>query len=88
MKFIQHSLCTDILKAPPGIKEEECAALPIRRGEEQVASFWGESVPIVQSFWLPEPEELKALNEGHPVMMTIWGRTHPPLRLEVCATKE
>lgn len=86
MRFIQHTSCNSALGAPPGVKIDDCRALPIRRGLEPVGE--GESVDIVQSFWRPEPEELKALNEGHPIMLTIWGRTHAPLRVEVAAEKD
>lgn len=85
MRFIQHTSCNSALGAPPGVKIDDCTALPIRRGLEDLPE--GGVVPIVQSFWKPEPEELRALNEGHPIMLTIWGNTHAPLRVEVAAEK-
>lgn len=37
----------------------------------------------ISSFWVPDTEELKALNEGGGVMVTIMGSAHPPIMVEV-----
>lgn len=87
MNFIQHTMCTHVLAAPPGVPIEECRALPIRRTAEALPGT-DLLMPNVVSFWRPEPEELAAINAGHPIMLTIQGRTHPPLRMQVCAIKE
>ena len=80
MNFIQHPLCDDVLGAPKGVPIEECRALPILR-----ASIDG--IPVVQSFWQPDAIELEAIKAGHPVILTVWGHTHPPVLLQVLATK-
>jgi hypothetical protein len=43
---------------------------------------------ILQSAWMPAPEELAALNAGQPVLLTIIGRVHPVVSLGVLAPKE
>ena len=42
------------------------------------------SVPenCARSFWLPSKEEIVALQEGHYVMLTVWG-SQPPVALTV-----
>lgn len=42
-----------------------------------------EGIPYLSSAWLPTPEELKRLNEGAPVLLTIINATMPPVALEV-----
>lgn len=42
-----------------------------------------EGIPYLASAWLPTPEELKKLNEGGPVLITILNPTMPPVAVEV-----
>lgn len=35
------------------------------------------------SAWLPTPDELKRLNEGKPVLLSISGRFHPVVSVDV-----
>lgn len=70
MQPIKHPLCNDVLLKPPGMTEEECRDLHIRRDD---ASVW--------SFWQPNPEELLALNRGGAVALIVMGATHPPLSI-------
>lgn len=35
-------------------------------------------IPAVMSAWMPSPEELKALNAGEPVYLSIFGTNMPP----------
>lgn len=52
----------------------ECATLPVL-----------DTGALLQSAWMPEPEELAALNRGLPVLLTIYGRSHPVVSLAVLA---
>ncbi len=70
MQPIKHPLCNDVLLKPPGMTEEECRDLHIRRDDSAV---W--------SFWQPNPEELLALNRGGAVALIVMGATHPPLSI-------
>lgn len=79
MDFIQHSTCNFALGAPRDVPIEVCRALPVNR-------FVEDGLQSFQSFWVPSPEELQALNVGHPIMLTITG-PHPMVRLEVAAVK-
>lgn len=45
-------------------------------------------VPAMQSVWEPTPGELECLNMGGRVVLTIVGRTHPPISLEVAPGPE
>lgn len=43
----------------------------------------------MQSAWFPTPKELEALLNGAPIILTVLGTAHPPVRLEVGSeTKE
>jgi hypothetical protein len=67
-----HPLCNDILRRPPGMTEEQCGDLPIRREEGRVISFWQ-----------PSQEEVELIVKGHPVIFIAAGQTHPPVSLIV-----
>jgi hypothetical protein len=77
MDFIQDIRCNDVLGAPPGVSIEQCRALPIRRAQLE------DGIPVVQSFWRPTPQELKMLNSGAPVVLSIFGHTHAPVTMQV-----
>ncbi len=38
---------------------------------------------IMQSTWIPDRDELDALNAGAAVVLTIWGGAHPPVAVNV-----
>lgn len=80
MTPIKHDLCNTVLKRPPGMTEEECGDLHIMRAEN---AFGIPDGPSVNSFWMPEPNELAALNAGSPIVMHVCGNTHPPCCLLV-----
>ena len=40
---------------------------------------------FLQSAWLPDAEELAALNAGQPVTLMIWGKEHPVVAVGVIA---
>jgi len=76
---VKHSETNTTLYAAEG--EDKVIDLPIRRSAIQ-------GIEVVQSFWKPEPNELAALNEGHAIILTVAGRTHAPVMMEVSAVKE
>lgn len=77
MDRCQHPTNNDVLGAPPGVKIEDCYALPITR-----ATF-SDGTPAVISFWQPTVEEQKLLAEGKPVRLCLLGQTHAPINLGV-----
>lgn len=77
MRYIQDIRCNSVLGAPPGASIDECGALPVRRAQYE------NGIPVVQSFWRPTEDELKLLNAGRPVVLSIWGETHAPICMEV-----
>lgn len=69
------SFATRALGAPAGWDKErhgECAVLPIRDHEG-----------TMQSAWYPSKEEIAALVLGAPVILTVWGPSHPPVAVGV-----
>jgi len=80
MKNIQHISNNDVLPAPPGVPHEECTPLFITRtdfGDE------GRPEPGLVTFWQPDQEEIASILAGKPIMLFVWGHTHPPLGLSV-----
>lgn len=43
---------------------------------------------MFQSCWYPSAEELEAMIRGCPVLLTIWGRSHPPVDIGVAPVPE
>lgn len=41
------------------------------------------TTPAMQTVWMPTPDELAALNNGAPIMVTLWGTGHPPIKLGI-----
>lgn len=78
MRPIQHPSNNDVLGPPNGATSASCGALPITR-----VLFEPSALPAVVSYWLPSAEQLKLLNDGKPVWLSIWGRTHPPVSVGV-----
>lgn len=61
-----------ILHKPENMTDEECSSLHVVRCEHGFTSAW-----------FPTPEELKLINSGSPVYLTIFGDSHPPVYLGV-----
>lgn len=55
-------------------KQGECATLPVRINAE---------AGTIESAWEPSDEEKAAIAAGRPVILTIWGRLHPPVSVNV-----
>lgn len=56
---------------------------PVPCGALAVTDHETNGLPAVASFWRPDAAELAALNAGGLVMLSVAGRTHPPLMLQV-----
>lgn len=61
--------------------QSEYHTLPIR--DVLIETPTNGLVPAMISEWRPTLEELKALNAGSPVRLSILGTTHPPVMLTV-----
>lgn len=68
------------LGKPADLTDEECAPLRVR---VQTVEFKHSRTHQFTSAWQPTPEELKRLNAGASVHLSIWGGGHPPVLLEV-----
>lgn len=58
-------------------KQGECCTLPVL-----------DTGIFMQSAWYPSPEELMLLNAGHPVVLQIWSRSHPPVSIGVAMNRD
>jgi len=68
--------CTRVLG-----KSQGYLGLPLRDVVEN-CSVGGEGTPAMQTAWLPTPEEIEAINSGAPIILTVIGTAHPPVRME------
>ena len=62
-------------------RDGSCSALCIRRTE-----YGGH--PAMLSYWKPDADELRALNEGYSVCLGIVGQGHPPVFMMVQRVEE
>jgi len=70
-----------VMGAPKGVSEEHCSALSVimeHRHEEPVGI-------VMHSAWIPEEIERKAIAEGNPILLTVFGTQHPMVSLGVIA---
>jgi hypothetical protein len=85
MKSMRITGHNNVLKKPDdwdAAKFGECVDLHVKafRTEEGLAQL--------QSTWLPSPQELALLQAGCPIILTIIGTQHPPVRVEVGAVAD
>lgn len=76
MHHYQHRLCNAELSPAEG-DEDSVDTLHVQRGKIK-----GTDLVVTRSFWRPTPEELALLNNGGAVMLSVFGSTHAPLRLD------
>jgi hypothetical protein len=62
-------------------RDGSCSALPVRFTSDGTHA-------MIQSFWKPDAAELKALNEGYSVCLSIVGHSHPPVMMHVQKVEE
>ncbi|MDP4151185.1 MAG: hypothetical protein Q8943_17395 [Bacteroidota bacterium] len=56
---------------PEGWTDEQCSELRVMRTED------GRYVSV----WKPNVEDIKAINEGRPICLSIFSNSHPPVSL-------
>jgi hypothetical protein len=61
-------------------RDGECETLKVLTGVDEAGR------QILASAWRPTKDELEALSHGHAVMLTIYGRSHPPVWIGVTPT--
>lgn len=77
MNHYEHRLCNGELAPADGDAEQGVDTLPVQRGKIK-----GSDILVVRSFWRPTAEELALLNADGAVMLTVFGGTHAPLRVD------
>lgn len=56
--------------------------LPIRDGMAKDPET-GAMYPCMQSAWTIEPNDIERILSGEPLIVELWGRQHPPIKLTV-----
>jgi hypothetical protein len=77
MRGVQHPSTNKVLVAPPGVSRKECGSLPVTN------VIYEGNIPGVWSYWRPNEEELKALNAGKCVRVSVIGETQPMMSVGV-----
>lgn len=72
-----HVNCNSVISPPVGL-EHKVMALPVMQANDVIFGN-----PVICSFWRPTPQELAALASGAPIMLTVMGKSMPPVKLEV-----
>lgn len=75
MIFTDHVTANHTFGAPPGT-EALVGDLRVRIEQTELGNAF-------TSFWKPSAAELKALNEGHFVTLSIYGHQHPVVSMGV-----
>lgn len=60
------------LAKPANMTNDQCSSLPVR-----------DDGTVFASEWVPSQEELAILKAGGRVHLSVWTRSHPPVKLEV-----
>lgn len=79
MQFIKHPQCNYNFGPPKGVSGNDCGTLPVKQWQDP---DFGQAYT---SFWRPSEAELKALNDGGSIALTIYGPGHPMLSMQVRA---
>ena len=58
-------------------RDGDCGALAILDWQPT------EGQNAMTSAWFPTPDEVRQINAGQPVYLTVWGTMHPPVMLGV-----
>lgn len=80
MNIAEISDATSVLGKPDGwddLKGVSCRPLPVRSTVDAAGSH------VYQSAWAPTPDEIVAIAHGAHVVLTVWGRGHPPVSVDV-----
>lgn len=67
----------DLLK-PDNMTDEQCLSLPAHKGID------ANGFPFILTAFMPNHEDLKALNEGRPLYLKVIGTTFQPVALFTC----
>lgn len=71
--------------APTG-QEEICDTIRATVGVRELEGL--DKINVIQTFWLPDAEELELLKQGHPVVLEFLGAGCPMHFAGVAQTKE
>ncbi len=59
---------------PNSMTDEECGSLDVWRGDSQ-------GTPIIISKWMPNKEDIEAINAGSGIWVSVVGQRMPPISL-------
>lgn len=78
MEFVHHPSNNHVFGPPIDYDHSvvPCGSLP-------VTICMSEGQQVIQSFWRPDANELRAIMEGHPIVLIVHGQQHPVVSLAV-----
>lgn len=77
MRAIHFPESNTTFNKPADMTDEECYSVSAYTGEQ-------DGRPYVNTVWVPNKEDLDALNAGRPIILSITGAGMPPVALFTC----
>jgi hypothetical protein len=77
MRAIHFPEANTTFNKPADMTDEQCYSVSALVGEQ-------DGIPYVRTVWLPNKEDLEALNAGRPLVLSICGAGMPPVALFTC----
>lgn len=76
MNYVQHPSNNHVFGAPKDWdhSKEPCGALPVTLTEHQ-------GQRCIMSFWEPDADERAAILRGKPIILIVYGQSHPVVAL-------
>jgi len=60
---------------PNSMTDEQCFSISAYKGTN------ADGIPVINTVWMPSFEDIKAINEGRPIILSICGEGMPPVSL-------
>lgn len=76
MHSVKFDICNTVFTKPEDMTDEECTPLNAYRSEPSDPNH-----PFVLTAWMPNVDDLKALNEGKPIWIKTAGHGFVPMAM-------
>lgn len=67
-----------IFGKPKNMSDDECLPVSAYVGQDQNGN------PYTNTVWMPNKEDIEAINAGRPIVLSIYGGGLPPVALFTC----
>ena len=60
---------------PSDMTDEQCSSISAYTGKDQ------NGIPYINTVWMPNKEDIEAINAGRPIILSITGSGMPPVSI-------